>query len=108
MQQKLSKAQIREKQNEAFRLVIRQRLTQKEACGILGVAEKTMTAWAKKLKWHDAKKVIENSTQLQLLNINAFEVYLKANSEADYQTFKRCMAAYIEACTRPETVFWIM
>lgn len=40
--------------NKARYLIIVKGFSQKEAANIVGVTEKTMTAWSKKYKWQDA------------------------------------------------------
>jgi transposase len=100
MQPKYTKAQIAEKKNEAAKLIAGQGWPQKDAAIHLGISLKTMCKWAKKYGWNEGNKATAYTPQ-QLLNINAFEAYLKAISEEDCQTFKRHKEAYFKANKQP-------
>jgi transcriptional regulator with XRE-family HTH domain len=95
-QQKYTHAELLEKAQQAKKLYLEQRLTQKEIAAILDVSEKTMSEWKKKYKWDFAAKktLVMDNGNLELrfitgfVEIKGFAEYLR---ERDPECFEKAV-----------------
>jgi len=94
-----------DKVKQARRLVLNERLTQKEAAKIVGVTEKTIGGWAKEYKWHEEIQTGLKHTPAMAF-VSDFEAFLKAKGEMEYQTFKEYFDEYRQANKQAEKLFF--
>ncbi len=75
--------------NKARYLIIVKGFSQKEAAKVVGVSEKTMTAWAKKYNWQDAMlKVVKHKGGLNGF-MEDFFIYVRSAAPALLEDIKK-------------------